>query len=375
MPSFFGLGSVVGSYSERLALSSPSLGLLFYQSDTDEYLKYATDVDGVARWMKAELKPLRNLLLNGDMWVWQRGTTINAGGGGASTYAQDRWCFGNNNTSSYNMSRVTNVPNSNFLYSARITANTATVYGLNGWEQYIEQLNMIRARGKYVTLSFWVRGSKAYSNASYYVDCGTTTDQNPGNGNAFTGATGLISGTVNITTSWQKVVAVSSVVVPTTANVMRVGLPKSTFVQNDWIEATGVQLEVGTAPSEFEFVNYSDSLLRCMRYYENASAGQAWPGTAWLEACSNHAQPMNASAVGCQVSFKTPKRTIPNMKNYSYNGTVDAFSFWNDAADRNAGSITYSRTHAGGVGVLNNSANTFSTGNFVWLGWVAIAEL
>lgn len=265
--SIFGMGHEVVTSTTKP--SSPVVGQLIYCTDTDEYLKYATDVDGVSRWMQAELKPNRNLLINGDMRIWQRGDSINTGGGGASTYAMDRWCFGNNNTSSYNMSKVTNVPSSNFLYSGRLTANTATVYGLNGWEQYIEQANMFRSRGKYLTLSFWVRGSKIYSGATYYVDCGTTADQNPGNGNAFTGSTSLINSSVNITTSWQKVVAVSSIVVPATANVMRVGLPKGvTFVQNDFIEITGVQLEVGTAPSEFEFREFGDELRRCQRYYQ-----------------------------------------------------------------------------------------------------------
>lgn len=268
MPAI-GHGFEICTYTTRP--SNPTIGTIIYQTDTDEHLKYVTDVDGTARWMQIELKPNRNILINGDMRVWQRGTSINAGGGGASTYAMDRWCFGNNNTSSYNMSQVTNVPNSNFLYSGRITANTATVYGLNGWEQYIEQANMIRSRNKYVTLSFWVRGSKTYSGASFFVDCGTTVDQMPGNGNAFTGGVTLINQSVNITTSWQKVATVSSVVVPATANVMRVGLPKSTFVQNDWIEITGVQLESGTAISEFEFEAYETTIMKCQRYFQRYS--------------------------------------------------------------------------------------------------------
>lgn len=271
MPNFFGLGVTAGSWAERLAMVSPSVGLLFYQSDTDEFLKFCVDDDGVSRWMQAELRPARNLLINGSMGVWQRGSSVNAGGGGASTYAQDRWCFGNNGGWVFNMSRVTNVPSFRFLYSGRVTATNAVANGLNGWEQFVEQRNMLFARGKYVTLSFWIRGSKAFSGPCY-VDTGTTVDQNPGNGNAFTGGVALVNQTVNITTSWQKVVFTSSVVVPTNANVLRVGLPKPSFVQNDWYEVTGVQLEIGTAHSEFEFLPYERELMSCMRYYERVSA-------------------------------------------------------------------------------------------------------
>jgi hypothetical protein len=271
VPNFFGLGVTAGSFAERVAMVSPSVGLLFYQSDTDEFLKFCVDDDGVSRWMQAELRPARNLLINGSMGVWQRGSSVNAGGSGISTYAQDRWCFGNNSASAYNMSRVTNVPSSRFLYSGRLTANVASPAALNGWEQFVEQRNMLFARGKYVTLSFWIRGSKSFSGACY-VDTGTTADQMPGNGNAFTGGVTLVSQTVNITTSWQKVVVTSSVVVPTNANVLRVGLPKPSFVQNDWYEVTGVQLEIGTAHSEFEFLPYERELMSCMRYYERVSA-------------------------------------------------------------------------------------------------------
>ena len=266
--------------------SSPSLGTIIYQTDTDEYLKYVTDNDSTNRWMQADIKTNRNILINGAMRVWQRGTSINAGGGGASTYAMDRWCFGNNNASSYNMSQVTNVPNNQFLYSGRLTCNSATVYALNGWEQYIEQLNMRHTIGKYITLSFWIRGSKSFSGACY-VDCGTTANQNPGNGNGLTGATSLISGTTNMTTSWQKVVITSSVVVPSNAAVMRVGLPKPLFATNDWYEVTGVQLEVGTAPSEFEFKDYGTELSSCKRYYHSIPTQgmgyvAAYPGSSGL---------------------------------------------------------------------------------------------
>jgi len=179
-------------------------------------LKFCVDDDGVSRWMQAELRPARNLLINGSMGVWQRGNSINAGGGGASTYAQDRWCFGNNGGWVFNMSRVTNVPSSRFLYSGRITATNAVANGLNGWEQFVEQRNMLFARGKYVTLSFWIRGSKAFSGPCY-VDTGTTVDQNPGNGNGFTGGVTLVN-------------------------------------------------------SEFEFLPYERELMSCMRYYERVSA-------------------------------------------------------------------------------------------------------
>ena len=374
MPNFFGLGVTAGSFAERVAMVSPSVGLLFYQSDTDEFLKFCVDDDGVSRWMQAELRPARNLLINGSMGVWQRGSSVNAGGSGISTYAQDRWCFGNNSASAYNMSRVTNVPSSRFLYSGRLTANVASPAALNGWEQFVEQRNMLFARGKYVTLSFWIRGSKSFSGACY-VDTGTTADQMPGNGNAFTGGVTLVSQTVNITTSWQKVVFTSSVVVPTNANVLRVGLPKPSFVQNDWYEVTGVQFEIGTAHSEFEFLPYERELMSCMRYYENSTSGVNAPSANWLENAFGHTQPFNGSYCFINANFKVTKRRLPDCVNHSYNGSANAFSNWNDGNNYAIGSVSCQRFSAGGIGILYNSANNFNTGSAVWHGWVANAEL
>jgi hypothetical protein len=41
----------------------------------------------------------------------------------------------------------------------------------------------------------------------------------------------------------------------------------SATTANDYYDITGVQLEIGSAPSEFEFRDFGEELRRCQRYY------------------------------------------------------------------------------------------------------------
>ena len=243
---------------------SAEIGQLIYQSDTNEHLKYVS-FGGSNRWMQTDLVGGRNKLINGGFDLWQRGTPIVATGGGQTNYCTDRWAFGNNGLTSFTVSRQTNVPSAQFNYSSRITCDSLSG-GLNGFVQFFEDVNVIPLRGKYITVSFWVRCSGAFTSTGS-LSTGTVASQNPGVGNGLTGQTTLINVNTNISTSWQYVTYTSAVVVPNTALGMAFYLPKHTFAIGNWIEYAGVQLEVGTAPSEFEFEAYSVTLAKCQRYY------------------------------------------------------------------------------------------------------------
>lgn len=263
----FGFGHETCTSTTRPA--TPSLGQLVYQTDTDEYVKYVTDVDGTNRWMQAIYKPNRRVNLNGDFRIWQRGTTRNAGGGGATTFAADRYCFGNNGAAEFVATQQATGPRGDLLYAMRVAANATVTNGLNGVQHLIETADTIPLRGQRLTLSFWVRGSKSdFAGNAYGFESGTA-EANPGVGNGLTGAASLATGTVAVTTSWQKVVLTSTGTVANNAALIRISLPRPTnFVNGDWIEYAGVQLEVGTAPSDYELRYLSDELRQCQRYFQ-----------------------------------------------------------------------------------------------------------
>jgi hypothetical protein len=307
----FGFGHETCTSTTRPA--TPSLGQLVYQTDTDEYVKYVTDVDGTNRWMQAIYKPHRRINLNGDFRIWQRGTSRGSGGGGATTFAADRYCFGNNGAAEFVATQQATGPRGDLLYAMRVAANATVTNGLNGVQHLIETADTIPLRGQRLTLSFWVRGSKNdFAGNAYGFESGTA-EANPGVGNGLTGAASLATGTVAVTTSWQKVVLTSTGTVANNAALIRISLPRPTnFVNGDWIEYAGVQLEVGTAPSDYEVRLLSDELARCQRYYEQvAHAGRYYSNDGYW---------------GMNFSFKVTKRTASYSMAVVSTGNSSTFS-------------------------------------------------
>jgi len=220
----------------------------------------------------------RNLIINGAMSVWQRGTSLGASG---SQFIADRWNFYRDSfaagitVSRQTTSDTTNLP---FIqYCSRVQrdlGNTGT--GGLGYSQNIETVNSIALAGKTVTLSFYARKGANYSqssstlNASVYS--GTGTDQALRSG--FTGSTQLASGSVTLTTTWQRFSVTGNVSVSATQlGILFYYVPVGTAGANDYYEITGVQLEAGPTATPFEFKPYSVDLDLCERYF------QTWTGS------------------------------------------------------------------------------------------------
>lgn len=245
MPAFLGLGFTTGTYAERVALSSPSLGQVFYQTDTDEYLKYVS-YGGSNRWVQSDVKSARRLNINGDFKVWQRGTS------GANGYVADRWS-GFNTSSTY---RSTDVP-TGFVYSLHYENSGTNQIGIL---QRLEGADVSHLVGKYITVSFWAKNISGSTNlyARYYTP---TALDNWGGINSFP----LVEVSSNPSTSWTYYSA-TFLMPASVANGLQITVERGSGAAVA-MRVTGIQVEVGTAPSEFEFKSYADELARCQRYY------------------------------------------------------------------------------------------------------------
>ena len=73
---------------------------------------------------------------------------------------------------------------------------------------------------------------------------------------------------------------------------------------------TGVQLEVGSSATGFEYVDYTTQLAMCQRYYETMAAAGSSPNGITFSA-SVYAN--GATAAGIPLFFKVTKRTAPTM--------------------------------------------------------------
>jgi hypothetical protein len=162
-------------------------------------------------------------------------------------------------------------------------------------------------RNKYVTLSFWAKAGASYSAASSFLTSqivrGIGTDGTVGN---FTSDTPISFTDHVLTTSWKRFTVTTAAVVPTTTNQLGIKFtftPTGTAGASDYFDITGVQLETGTAPSDFEFLDIGEELARCQRYYY-----QMGPSSASLQTYGAGFM-NNATTANLLVSFPQTMRT------------------------------------------------------------------
>jgi hypothetical protein len=222
----------------------------------------------------------KNVLINGGMDIWQRGTSLAVSGGAYNTIA-DRWGSGRaGSAGNYTISRqltndTTNLP---FIqYCMRIARNSGdTITGGIQTVQNIETMNSIPYVGKTVTLSAYIRKGADYSGSTITLNLnsGTGTDQNL-NVN-YTGNAGVCSTTITPTTTWVRYSVTGNVASSATelAAYIYQNAAGTASTANDYIEITGVQLEHGSVATSFarNASTIQGELAACQRYYQRYKA-------------------------------------------------------------------------------------------------------
>jgi len=248
---------------------------------------------------------VRNLIINGDMNIAQRGTSAS----GITTtgyHTVDRWSTLINSTGTWTQTQDTDVPTGQgFGYSLKLQCTTADASLGAADEMFIRQpiesqnlthLAYGTSSAKTLTLSFWVKSNKTGTYIAEMQNYNATATRIVSNAITissadtwekktwtFAGDTAYIlynnnaagmrfvlwlatgsnrtSGTLN--TTW----ATAGVDADRCAG-QTVNLADST---SNYINITGVQLEVGDTATEFEHRPYDMELARCQRYYEAIS--------------------------------------------------------------------------------------------------------
>ena len=212
----------------------------------------------------------RNMLINSDMRVAQRGTSLSAPQG----YTLDRWKSIRFGIGEYTVSQQAITDLTGFSKCARVQRNSGTTSTNEAaFNQPVEQLNSARAAGQTVTLSFWLRVGANYSGTAGSLKSGiayTTSATDVGmNYDNFTagGTSSLVSRTG--TTSW--VYHTQSFAIPSTAKQVGVAFTTTAWSGTagaaDYYEITGVQLEAGDTATPFEHRGFGQELALCQRYY------------------------------------------------------------------------------------------------------------
>ena len=240
---------------------------------------------------------MKNRIINGNMSVDQRNAgasvTIDQTGG---TYTLDRWYGRDDSDGAYSIQQVSDAP-AGFTNSLKVTITTtdsslsASQYGFIG--QWIEgfntaDLNWGTANAKTVTLSFWVKGSvtgqfggsitNSAQNRSYpfsfTISAANTWEQKTVTITGDTTGTWLATNGAGIGVIFA--VGIGSNFLDT-ANIWTGNFEMSATGQTNLyatsggtLQFTGVQLEVGSTATSFDYRHYTTEFQLCQRYYQKS---------------------------------------------------------------------------------------------------------
>ncbi len=214
----------------------------------------------------------KNLIINGDMQVWQRGTSFSTNG-----YTSDRWYMSTNGTMSAAKTWSSDL---NMYY---FDASNTVSWGVY---QKVEDKNCNHLKtGDTITISFW-------SNTAMSIQFGVSSI-----------ATAVYSTSVIDTIgSWSRR-SVAITMTSTLINGIQAGNPIYVEVKPNASGSfgfTGVQLELGSVATDFEHRSYGEELALCQRYYEVGGYG------AW-------ARVEGSGGFVVQTEYKVEKRAVPTV--------------------------------------------------------------
>lgn len=366
----------------------------------------------------------RNLIINGHMQLAQRYFNAFASFTTSGYYTADRWRTELSSLGTWFQLHSTDVPTGQgFGFSLRSIVSVTDASPAAGdnlrFQQRIEGQNVQRvckgtASAKPLTLSFWVKTSTSgtmiveledvtnsrYCSASVSTTANTwvyrtatfpadTTGTWPNDNTSalqvnFWGGAGsnYTSGTLG--TTWHT----------TTAN-RAVGQTNFAAFASENIFITGVQLEVGSVATPFQFESISETISKCQRYYEKSYDIQTNPGSSnrggsyWARLEERMADGAGTARFFAHVNFKQQKRTssyTPAI--YSQAGTLSRVTlnragnsgtagYYNLYVAASANSAYNTGTADIGEGAFTLQAQTvwLPSLSFATFHWVADAEL
>ena len=267
--------------------------------------------------------PFRNAIMNGDFQINQRAiTTTNTN----SSYLFDRWALINNSgTITYSSEPVTLGSEPAAGYIAPRFARSTTPAGQNATTtltQLRQDIEDVRTfAGRTVTVSLWAKGQNNGDKIAIELI------QNMGTGGSPSSPTTNFVSSHTLTTNWVRysgTVALPSLTgktLGTTANTSSLRLniwvsagtdyaarTNSMGVQATTIDFWGVQVEEGTAPSEFEQRPFDVELARCQRYFWTIPA----PTSAYQKIGTGYVSTSNL-VQAISIQYPVTMRTTPVM--------------------------------------------------------------
>lgn len=287
--------------------------------------------------------PIRNVLINGNFDVWQRGTSFVSLPN--DTFTADRWQVGYGTSSVEDITRDTSVPTVaesgvKSTYSLKFAVTTADASIAAGEVNYIrnkiEGFDFVRIAHRPLTLSFWVR-----SNVTG-VNCVTLI-------NGDFDRSFVSEYTINVADTWEKkvipilasptsgiwnyttgiglgiyFVQAAGTTFQTTPGAWQTGFYLGTSSLVNRLATVGnnlyisqVQLEASTEANRFEVLPFTKTLEQCRRYYLKSYAIDNAPASITAGGVYSRRAPGVEVVIPC--TFPVVMRATPTIVFYSTN--------------------------------------------------------
>lgn len=271
-----------------------------------------------------------NVAVNGGMQIWQAATSLGAGTGirrAADMYRHD------STGTTYSVARFQwNIGQTDVDPSARfyMRITNTSVAGAGNYSYVNNAIEGVRTLANAtITVSFWAKADASKNIA-------LELQQNYGTGGAPSTAVSIPIGLVGLTTAWQRIsrtVSVPSILGKTVgtngddclrvffwmdagsnfnARASNLGQQSGTF--DFW----GVKVELGSAPSQYQYPDVGTELAKCQRYYQTFVGGTAEGPILFSGDVTS------GNSYGARLNFLVPMLFIPSV---TYIDTGANFSF------------------------------------------------
>jgi hypothetical protein len=316
----------------------------------------------------------KNRVINGAMVIDQRnaGSALAAGTSAAGAYTMDRWASYTGTGSLWQMQRVS-TGNLDFPFAKRTQriagqTSTSAIYVA----QIIESINTYGLAGQTVTLSFYVTAGSNYSGGSsfgFQLVNGTVADEGMSSMNSGSWTGGAYPGTTLTPTTTRTRITYTTTL---GSSVQEIAVRfywagSGTAGANDFVDITGVQLELGSQATAFDYRPFGAEFALCQRYFEcnlsygttisNFTGGNNSAGVRAMYVSGN-----SGGAQGWNHDWKVPKRTTPTVTLYSSSSPY--------AVGTIANATSPTVTNLG-----TNSAFIYANGNNMYFNFIVDAEL
>ena len=291
----------------------------------------------------------RNILINGDFQVSQRGTYTSATAS-TSGYFLDRWRVDRNGTATVQHTSGHDIPGTPTICKAIKLVQSTTASNYLGIRQLLE--TPAQYKGRTFTYSAWVRSNTHNARIACYIP-GTSPNTYIGpNAHSGSGEWEYLSFTFTLN-SGTPTAFHADVFIDNGA------YGNTTITAGQYLESTMIQLEFGRVATPFEHRSYGEELALCQRYYQLNISNTAFTNSTTVArlgisgVSQMRAQPSLTivDATGRVEDFGIANRNLVSLASFSAGGASGTMG---GAVDATITSSSSSRPHilfAGSIGL------------------------